>query len=302
MLYMAAWITIHGGALLSSKVSHLLLTVDWEDYYHICDQQPFSRPENWGLFPSRLEHNTFRVLDLLAELGARATFFVIGRLAERFPSLIQAITRDGHEVAWHGQTHTRWDRLSPRELEREWFDGLKRFSDRFGISIRGFRAPMWSLTPELLRDNGARCEAEGLVYDSSLVPLTVVGQRGYPRIPSRLGSLLELPPTIVNFLGLTAPVTMSWGFRWLPWYYVRLMVWRFLRTHGFALLALHPWELDPSQPQLALSKGIYFTHYMGLANTEARLRRFLKRHQVIPCFDFAKKQGDNGRNVPDFSL
>jgi polysaccharide deacetylase family protein (PEP-CTERM system associated) len=271
--------------------SELILTVDWEDWFHICDVEPFSVVEAWDSFGWRIEANTHAVLSLLRKAGAQATFFILGKLAERFPHLVQAIVEEGHELAWHGQTHRTWARLPGEQLEGEWMKGLFAFERAFGLKIQGFRAPMWSLTPDLLARHAPELRSHRLIYDSSLVPLAVVGNVNYPRTPTRLADLWELPPSIVSFFGVAAPISMSWGFRFLPWWYVKAMAARCCEKRQYLMLAIHPWELDPDQPMLPLGTGLKFSHYAGLKNTAARLDWFLQRHEVISCARWLERHG-----------
>lgn len=279
----------------------LVLTIDWEDWFHICDVEPYANPSNWNDFESRIERNTNRILQLLDEFQARATFFVIGELARRNPHLIHQIQQQGHEIAWHGETHRTWSGLPQEQLRREWFDGLKAFNDRTGIGIRGFRAPMWSLTPQLLIQHREELAQMGLRYDSSLVPLNVVGDTNYPRTPSQIAELIELPPTIVSFFGIAAPVSMSWGFRWLPGWYVRWQLMRSATCNNYLMVAIHPWELDPDQGRLDVTRGIRFSHYAGLSQTEPRLRWLLTRTRTIACIDYVNSLENRGR-LPEFGL
>lgn len=279
----------------------VILTVDWEDWFHICDLHPYADVASWSSFESRIERNTDRLLELLRETRSRATFFVIGQLARQFPHVVKAIQSEGHELAWHGETHHTWKTLSECELRAEWLDGIRRFRDDFGIQPLGFRAPMWSLTPELLFRHMSELVELGLRYDASLVPVSVVGDPNYPRTPTRIGELIELPPTIVSFFGITAPVSMSWGFRWLPWWYVRWQLSRSYRKRQYLMVAIHPWELDVDQPRLDLSRGIAFSHYAGLGNTRKRLRWLLRSYPTLACED-AVNGWQNSGELPRFTL
>jgi peptidoglycan/xylan/chitin deacetylase (PgdA/CDA1 family) len=120
-----------------------------------------------------------RILAVLAEFGAPATFYVPGATAQRHPDEVRAIAAAGHEIGHHGHTHRRPDALSPAEQRAEIADGTAALAD-LGAAPRGYRAPGWELTPVTLALLGER----GFGYDSSLM--------GDDR-PYRLGALVELP-------------------------------------------------------------------------------------------------------------
>ncbi len=279
----------------------VVLTIDWEDWFHICDVEPFADPDKWDQFESRIERNTQRLLELLKRYDARATFFVIGELARRFPHVVKQVAEAGHEIAWHGETHHTWKTLDEPNMRREWIVGLTSFMQETGYRVHGFRAPMWSLTADLLRSHHDELVDLGLRYDSSLVPLAVVGNPAYPRTPTRIGSLMELPPTIVSFFGIAAPISMSWGFRWLPGWYVRWQLQRFARHNNYLMVAIHPWELDPDHGKLDLSRGVRFTHYAGLKNTYGRLEWLLQKKQAISCVDYVNTM-EKSHDLLEFGL
>ena len=252
------------------------LTVDVEDWYHVCDAGPL--PEAPAV-QRRVRQATESLLALLDEYGVKATFFVLGSVSRHDPALVSLIVSSGHEIASHGFSH----RLVP-ELGREGFrDELIRTGDllerQTGRRPVGFRAPQWSLgasTPwafEILRKEGYR-------YDSSLNPLPIVGDRRGSRLPHRIaGGLLEFPPLVTSFPGINLPTGGGWGFRFFP---QQLVTWsiRRLNEEGYpAVLYLHPREMEPNGPRLKLSPLREFVVYGPRRSVADRLRPLLSRYR-----------------------
>ncbi|HWI41735.1 MAG TPA: polysaccharide deacetylase family protein, partial [Verrucomicrobiae bacterium] len=176
----------------------LAVTVDVEDWFHVCaPHAPHPAQGAW-----RVLENVRKILLLLETRRARGTFFVLGSVAEALPSLVPLLKAAGHEIASHGYSHRLVTELGPdafREEVRRTREILERQS---GCSVKGFRAPRWSIcrkkTPwalEILRE-------EGYVYDSSLNPLPYVGDPEGPLDPAPLrlaaGTLWEVPPMVTS--------------------------------------------------------------------------------------------------------
>ena len=253
------------------------MTIDVEDWYHVCgEEERVSRlsPER------RVRRNIELILELLADEGCVATFFMLGSVAQREPGLLPLIAGAGHEIASHGYSHRLVSELGATAFR----DELRRASDIMGRQAQvvpaGFRAPRWSLsqgTPwafEILAE-------EGYLYDSSLNPLPFVGDRRGPMLPSRQtttgGVLLELPPLVTPFAGFNLPTGGGWGFRFFPLSLIRYTMERLNRQGAPAVLYLHPRELDPDGPRLKLSPLKSFVAYGPRSDARGRLRHLLRR-------------------------
>src|SRR3954471_5810143 len=134
------------------------LSVDVEDYFQVQAFAPRISREDWPRFPSRVEGNVDRLLDLFDETGARGTFFVLGWIARRHPALVQRIARRGHEIASHGMSHRMITELTPSEFREEAVDSRILLEDLAGSPVIGYRAPSYSVNRstlwalEVLRD------------------------------------------------------------------------------------------------------------------------------------------------------
>jgi len=248
-------------------------TVDVEEWFHVCGVGgPLSR-EHWDELPSRVVSTTERVLRLLDRHAVQATFFVLGWVAERHPELVERIRESGHELASHGFFHRRLYELRPEELEEE----LDRSLEVLG-SVKGFRAPEWSINDRSLwaLDVLAR---KGFRFDSSMTPLRLIGNPAYPQEPyarsTAFGEILEFPPLVSRRLGQNVPSGGGWGLRMsAPPTVLKEIESRNRRGVPTALF-LHPWELDPDPPRVNLPLHLRFSHYFRLGGFERRLGEVL---------------------------
>jgi polysaccharide deacetylase family protein (PEP-CTERM system associated) len=258
------------------------LSVDVEDYFHVeafADHVPRSQ---WTCFPSRVRQNTERVLRLLERNRCRATFFMLGWVAEREPALVREIVDAGHEVACHSHLHRRVLTLTPEEFREDVKRAQAAIEDAAGTAVIGFRAPTFSITRQSLWALEILAEL-GFKYDSSIFPVRheLYGIPDAPRwihqrqLPSG-NSIWEFPPSTVRLAGQNLPVAGGGYLRLLPMTFTR---WAIARIHRQdrrpVMVYFHPWELDPEQPRLEAGWKSRFRHYTGLQKTEKRLDEIL---------------------------
>jgi polysaccharide deacetylase family protein (PEP-CTERM system associated) len=259
------------------------LTIDFEDWY-----QGLEIPHTeWGGFEDRIPRVGRRLLEILAEAGVRATFFVLGYVAERHPELVREIAAAGHEVGTHGYSHTFVYRLGPEQFRTELRRSVRALEDLAGRRVLGHRAPFFSITRASLWALDILGE-EGLRYDSSIFPVANYryGIPDAPRWPHRRGpgghELLEVPVSTWRFLGRNVPVAGGAYFRLYP-YLVTRSVFRAINSQGRPVVFyLHPWEIDPDHPRIRLPRRIALTHYFRLSATEGRLRQLLHDFRFAP--------------------
>jgi polysaccharide deacetylase family protein (PEP-CTERM system associated) len=258
------------------------LTVDVEDYYQVgAFERRISRAA-WGDYPSRVEANTTAMLELFEAAQVHATFFVLGWIAERHPSLVRAIAARGHEVASHGYSHTNVTRQSPAAFRADVRRTRNLLQDISGTAVRGYRAANFSIGREtawaftVLRE-------EGYAYSSSVYPMwhdqdvIQLRQRG-PFTPEETGGgLLEIPLTTVSMLGIDLPCSGGGYFRLLPYSVSRWALRRVNRLEQRPFVFyVHPWEIDPAQPRVSgVTIKSRLRHYINLTRVEGRLRRLL---------------------------
>src|SRR5688572_1716200 len=263
------------------------MTVDVEDYFHVSVFDKTVPRANWESLQSRVVDNTERLLDLFDEHAVRGTFFVLGWVAERYPSLVKSIGGRGHELASHGYAH----RLVYEQTPDVFRDDVRRskalIEDLSGQGVHGYRAPSFSVTAESLWALDVLSE-EGYRYDASIFPIRHdrYGIPDAPRWPHAMartgGSLFEVPGSTVRLGGTNLPVAGGGYFRILPYAWTRWGMRRVNREGQPAVFYLHPWEIDPQQPRLPTSLLGRFRHYRNLDVTEARLRSLMRDFSFGP--------------------
>lgn len=259
------------------------LTVDVEDYFQVSALAPYIPRDQWDDFPCRVERNVDRLLDLFSRNEAKATFFTLGWIAERYPTLVRRIVMEGHELASHGFGHLRASDQSRAELRSDIDRAKKSLEDISGTQVRGYRAPSFSIGSSNLWAFDTVLEA-GYAYSSSVYPVQHdhYGMPDAPRFPYRVGEgLLEIPITTVKLFGRNLPAGGGGYFRFLPYSVSRWSIERFNRIEAApAVFYMHPWEIDPDQPRVT-GPGLKtrFRHYVNLRRTEPRLERLLHDFQ-----------------------
>lgn len=255
------------------------LSIDVEDYFQVSafsDQVP---RESWDSLPCRIEGNVDRILGMLADAGASATFFTLGWVAERYPVLIRRIVDEGHELASHGYEHVRANQQGYGEFLADIRLAKAVLEDQAGASVRGYRAPSFSVGPA--NEWAFDCIAEaGYCYSSSLYPIRHdhYGAPDAPRFAHEVRpGLIEVPVTTVRMLRANWPAGGGGYFRLLPYGVSRWSLRRVNDVDGQpAMFYFHPWELDPDQPRVdGASAKARFRHYVNLKHMDGRLRRLL---------------------------
>ncbi len=263
------------------RVRHLF-SVDVEEHFQVSAFERYVDRSAWPSQESRVVANTHRLLDLMARRGVRSTCFIVGWVAERHPDLVRRIAGAGHEVASHSYWHRRVTTLSPGEFREDVRSAKAILEDIAGVEVRGFRAPSYSIVPGLEWAFDVLIE-EGYRYDSSMFP---IARRGYgwpggPLDPHWIkrpaGTLLEIPMTVWEVGPFKVPAAGGGYFRQFPlWVTDRAFVAR-AKAGKTGMFYIHPWEVDPEQPQLAVDWLTRIRHYRGLHRVEADLDRLLGR-------------------------
>jgi len=272
-----------GGPVNAPLPTHVMvnaLTIDVEDYFQVSAFAPHIARSAWDTMPCRVERNVDRILGLLSQSGAKATFFTLGWLAERYPRMVRDIVAGGHEVASHGQAHLRASEQSREEFAQDIGRARKTLEDVSGVEVRGYRAPSFSIGEGNLWAFDCIAEA-GYRYSSSVYPVQHdhYGMPDAPRFPYRVrDSLVEIPVTTARVFGRNVPAGGGGYFRLAPYSVSR---WAIGRVNDVdrrsAIFYFHPWEIDPGQPRVGgISAKTRFRHYLNLDRTEARLRRLLR--------------------------
>jgi len=254
------------------------MSVDVEDYFHVSAFESVISRLAWDELEPRVQTNTRRLSRLFESRKVKATFFVLGWVAKRWPDLIREIRDAGHEVASHGYDHKRATTLTPEEFRQDVRSSKAILEDITGEPVIGYRAPSYSIVRENLWALDVLSE-EGFTYDSSIFPIRHdrYGIPDSPRFPwHRRGaaglSLHEFPISTVRILGMNLPFVGGGYLRQLPFPYIR---WGMRRVNQMekspVVVYIHPWEIDPDQPRQAVRRSTALRHYRNLHKTERRL-------------------------------
>ena len=258
------------------------LTVDVEDYFHVSAFSSSIDRDSWDSLESRVVKNTQALLALFEQHDVRATFFVLGWVAERYPELVRELAANGHEIACHGFSHRLVYEQSREQFEEETRRSKHLLEDITGDAVLGYRAASYSIVRESLWALDTLVDL-GFVYDSSIFPVhhDRYGIPNAERIPHRMStpnkrSIVEWPLATARFLGYRLPVAGGGYFRLLPY---GLSRWGLAsinrRERQPFIFYLHPWEIDPGQPRVPSSLLSRFRHYTNLGKCEDRLRHLL---------------------------
>ena len=265
------------------------LTIDVEDYFHVEAFANVIVPDHWGHYPMRVEHNTRSILEMLDCRGIRATFFVLGWVAERCPALVRDICAAGHEIGCHGYGHQMIGRGDERDFSNDIRRAKAVLEQLSGTAIRCYRAPSYSVTVRTLWALEILHEA-GFEYDSSIFPVIHdrYGIPDAPRFPHyrvlRDGRrIIEFPPSTLSVYGANIPVAGGGYFRLFPY---KLTEWAIRRINQKefqpAMFYLHPWEIDPDQPRIDASWQSRFRQYQNLHSAADKFSRLLDQFSWAP--------------------
>lgn len=260
------------------------LTIDVEDYFMVSAFEPMVPKSDWTKYPLRALGSTRLILDILKESDVKATFFVLGWIAERHPELVRSIHDEGHEVASHGYHHQLLYDLTPEQFRKDIRESKRVLEGACGARVIGYRAPSFSIVKDtqwaldILRE-------EGFKYDSSIMPAPHArgGMEGANPAPHERQGLVELPMSTLKFAGKDLPFSGGGYFRFFPYWLVRHGL---KQCNGRGLPGVtyfHPWEFDPAQPRLKGRRADEFKHYVNLDKTESKFRRMLKDFPFAPA-------------------
>lgn len=277
-----------------------MLSFDVEEYFQVeAAVRGGLTSDLWDSYPRRAAPCVDRILQLLADHGASATFFILGWMARNEPEVVRTIADAGYEIASHGMSHSMLHRITPEAFAAELLDSRKLLEDISGREVVGYRAPTFSITG---KTNGrpqntawaidVLAEA-GYRYDSSIFPVRHdrYGWYGAPRFIHRAtgpagGRIIEIPPTTLRTLGRTLPVGGGGYLRLFPSALISLALKRAARAGRAGMIYLHPWEFDPGQPVMPMGRLTRWRHRVNLHKTEAKLAKLMRRHRFCATAEY----------------
>ncbi len=287
--------------LPSCESKKILLTFDVEDWFQVENFKeciPFS---TWSSRDLRVERNTNVLLDLLSDAPTqvRATFFILGWIAERCPGLVREIHQRGHEIASHGVDHHLCYKQPPEDCLWDLIKSKELLEDIIGHKVSGYRAPSFSITDTVVN----LVREAGYLYDSSYNSYD--GHARYGVLNALKKEKRDLPLYTLSPSFYEIPVSnlrignkvIPWGgggyFRLLPSFLHRAGVKHILQQTGCYTFYMHPWEIDPLQPRVRDAKFLFrCRHYVNLSRAKNKLKKFIAtnvEHSFLNCEEFIKK-------------
>lgn len=261
------------------------MTVDVEEHFQVSAFSSAIDRATWDSLPSRVGPNTERLLDLFDDASIKATFFILGWVAERQPDLALRVAERGHEIACHGYSHHLVHEQTPAQFLDDLVRTRKLLQDQSGQPVLGHRAASFSIDRRNLWALDVVAEA-GFGYDSSLFPV-VHDRYGMPGAPRRIhrlrtprgDELVEVPPSTLGLWRWNLPVGGGGYLRLYPTAFTEWVIGRLNRQSMPAVVYVHPWELDPGQPRMRGPRLSRLRHYVNLKSTGAKLRKLLERYR-----------------------
>jgi polysaccharide deacetylase family protein (PEP-CTERM system associated) len=261
------------------------MSVDVEDWFQVGAFEGVIARGDWDRLTPRVERNGRAVLDLFERAGVKATFFTLGWVAERYPTLIRRAVEAGHEIASHGWDHRRVFTMDAETFRADLRRARTAIEDACGLSPTGYRAPSFSIDKRTPWAHPVLAE-EGYAYSSSVAPVRH-DHYGWPEAPRFAhrplpdSTLIEIPVTTVELGGRRMAAGGGGFFRLLPYRFSSWAVSRVNRTDDKpAIFYFHPWEIDPAQPRVAHAPlKSRLRHYTNLRGMEAKLLRLLQQHR-----------------------
>ncbi len=270
-----------------------ILTVDFEEWFVVENLRDNMAGEDWDSLTPRVEENAYKLLELFQAYQVRATFFILGWVAERYPNLVAGIVRAGHEIGCHSYSHRRVDLLSREEFEKDTRRAVRAIVNATGVMPVGYRAPSWSINSsipwafEILAD-------QGFLYDSSTFPIKhdIYGEPDAPRTAFRMTldsgrTLYELPASTVTVWGKNFPVGGGGYLRHAPYWFTSWMIRKLNRANRPAMIYIHPWEIDEKHPRVAgLTAFQKYRQYGAISTLMIKLERLLGEFDFSAAKDY----------------
>lgn len=270
-----------------------ILTVDLEDWFVVENLKQEISSDQWDQFPSRIEDTTHRLLELFEKYNVRATFFILGWIAEKFPALTSEIASLGHEIACHSFSHMRVDQLGEKAFREDTQRAMDVIANASGIMPIGYRAPSWSINSSIPWAFEILADLE-FKYDSSIFPIKhdIYGEPSAPRriYRKKLESgrtIFEIPASTIKLFGKNIPVCGGGYLRHSPYWYTAKMVRKLNEENQPAVVYMHPWELDEEQPRVeGLSMFQKFRQYGSISILQKKIEKLLSEFDFIPAADY----------------
>jgi polysaccharide deacetylase family protein (PEP-CTERM system associated) len=269
-----------------------LLTIALEDYFHVGAFNKIIQRGQWYRFETRFEQNTFKTLDLLDQFHIKATFFVLGWVADKQPEIVKEVVKRGHEIASSGYYHRGIHQMTPAEFREDLARSREALERASGMKVLGYRVAQQGFGPSDLWALDILAE-EGYAYDSSIKPLF----RSFRSEPWRRFAhlhqfkdkkLWEFPLSTWNFMGVLMPIAGGNYFRQLPHTLIKYAVEHWHQTYNAPfVMYFHVWELDPEQPRINAAPLLTkVRHYRNLGKLSWVLADYFNKYSFVGIAEY----------------
>lgn len=266
------------------------LSFDIEDWFHMVEIKACSDSSKWGEFPTIVQKRVWQILGILEEFDVRATFFILGWIAEKYPELVRRIADAGHELGTHSFWHRKVYDLTPEVFYEDMLDSIEAIESAGGNKVRGFRAPSFSIVPGTEWAFSV-LKKVGIEYDASLFPARRA-HGGYPcdfaphllRIDDNT-TIAEFPMSVMRLGPLQFCFSGGGYFRLLPGWLIERGIDKTAALGRPTVVYLHPRDFAVDCPRVVMAPHRRFKCYVGRRTTEPKLRRLLAKYRFSTCAD-----------------
>jgi len=268
-----------------------ILTFDIEDWFHLLDHDSTREVSTWHQFPSRMQENVDRILEVLVEKNLKATFFCLGWVGKNHPDVIRKIDSLGFEIGTHSYAHQLAHHQPPMLFREDLVRSLSILEDLIGKKIRAYRAPGFSLTPrnpwiiEFLHEQGIEMDSSIFPGNHSHGGFATFEGNGPVKISHKGITLKEFPISYSRILGRRIIFSGGGYFRLCPYG----MIHRLMRQSPYNMAYFHPRDFDAGQPRLeGLGSIRTFKSYYGLASAFPKFRQMISDFSFVDLATFDK--------------
>ncbi|MCA9734221.1 MAG: DUF3473 domain-containing protein [Deferribacteres bacterium] len=274
------------------------ITVDVEDWFQVSLFRHHINNSDWDKMESTVTDNTVRILNLFSRYNVKATFFVLGWVAERYPELVVAMQENGHEVASHGYGHQMVFDQSPDQFQEDVGRSIEILEAITGEKVRGYRAPSYSITRDTLWALEKLVDL-GIEYDSSIFPIRhdVYGVEDAPRFPFKISienknNIIEFPISTTKIIGKNIPIAGGGYLRLWPYWFFKQGIKRVNKGGEPTIIYFHPWEIDPHLPRINVGNMKHLRHYGNLSLMEDRIQSLLQHFKFTTVWNVLQSRDE----------
>ena len=261
-----------------------ILTFDIEEWFHLLDNESTKTEQDWQKYESRIVENMERIFNILDKTNTKASFFVLGWIAEKYPSVVREICERGYEIGSHTALHQLVYNQNRDSFFQDVDRSIKTLEDISGKKVKMFRAPGFSITEKSLWAFEVLSEL-GIEIDSSVFPAGRAhgGMKSYgTALPSILEyngvRLKEFPINTKSFLNSSIIFSGGGYFRLVPYSKIK----KYTKESNYVMSYFHPRDFDYDQPIIkGLSVSRKFKSYVGLKKAENKLLNWLNDFKFV---------------------